>query len=189
MSKIKKTIEASGNDRRYDRPPQRRTYNSPSNYINPQFKGTDNKINGKPRKGGRKPDEWSQVSSQVAELLPQIKPFLEKMAVAGNRLADAEERKAAALEKIAEQFSTMEALAPQIDARQQKPSVQIDDSPPRTTSKDERERVMDIINGMREKGATYHKIANHLENENIPTFSGKGKWHAQTIHRLCRDQG
>ncbi len=50
-----------------------------------------------------------------------------------------------------------------------------------TASKDE---VLRTIVEMRENGATFEVIALHLDNENIPTFSNRGKWHAQTIHRL-----
>lgn len=48
-----------------------------------------------------------------------------------------------------------------------------------------REEVMNIIQTMREKGATYDQIAKHLVELGQPTFSGRGEWHAQTIHRLC----
>jgi len=48
-----------------------------------------------------------------------------------------------------------------------------------------REAIMDIIYGMREKGATYDEVANQLISLGQPTFSGRGEWHAQTIHRLC----
>ena len=48
-----------------------------------------------------------------------------------------------------------------------------------------REEIMDIINSMREQGATYDQVAKHLIDLGQPTFSGRGEWHAQTIHRLC----
>jgi hypothetical protein len=48
-----------------------------------------------------------------------------------------------------------------------------------------REAVMDIIYTMREKGATYDEVATQLISLGQPTFSGRGEWHAQTIHRLC----
>jgi len=48
-----------------------------------------------------------------------------------------------------------------------------------------REAIMDIIYGMREKGATYDDVATQLVSLGQPTFSGRGEWHAQTIHRLC----
>ena len=48
-----------------------------------------------------------------------------------------------------------------------------------------REEVINIIETMREQGATYDQIARHLVDLGQPTFSGRGEWHAQTIHRLC----
>jgi len=48
-----------------------------------------------------------------------------------------------------------------------------------------REEVMDIIHTMRKQGATYDQVAKHLVELGQPTFSGRGEWHAQTIHRLC----
>ena len=49
-----------------------------------------------------------------------------------------------------------------------------------------KDEILDIMQSLRNKGATYAQIADHLTQEGIPTFSGKGKWHAQTIHRLCK---
>ena len=48
-----------------------------------------------------------------------------------------------------------------------------------------RERIMEIINTMRAEGATYDEVAQYLIKLGQPTFSGRGEWHAQTIHRLC----
>ncbi|MCP4673036.1 MAG: hypothetical protein GY857_17225 [Desulfobacula sp.] len=48
-----------------------------------------------------------------------------------------------------------------------------------------REAIMDIINKMRSEGATFDQVAVHLIELGQPTFSGRGEWHAQTIHRLC----
>ena len=48
-----------------------------------------------------------------------------------------------------------------------------------------REKVMQIIESMREKGATFDQVAKYLVEINQPTFSGRGEWHAQTVHRLC----
>jgi len=52
----------------------------------------------------------------------------------------------------------------------------------------ERVVVMKIIKEMRKEGATYNMIAQRLIDDNIPTFSRKGQWHAQTIHRLCQSK-
>lgn len=48
-----------------------------------------------------------------------------------------------------------------------------------------RETVMDIIHTMRTEGATFDQVASRLVELGQPTFSGRGEWHAQTIHRLC----
>jgi hypothetical protein len=49
-----------------------------------------------------------------------------------------------------------------------------------------KDEVMELIQTMREEGSTYNEIAAHLAGLDLPTFSGRGKWHAQTIHRLCQ---
>ncbi len=51
-----------------------------------------------------------------------------------------------------------------------------------------REEIMEIINTMREQGATYDQVAKYLIDLGQPTFSGRGEWHAQTIHRLCSNK-
>ncbi len=48
-----------------------------------------------------------------------------------------------------------------------------------------RDEVMEIVYTMRDNGATYDEVAQHLIKLGQPTFSGRGEWHAQTIHRLC----
>ncbi|HKL81842.1 MAG TPA: hypothetical protein VJ879_04940, partial [Desulfobacter sp.] len=46
--------------------------------------------------------------------------------------------------------------------------------------------IISTINRMRDQGATFAMIAEFLSEKGIPTFSGRGDWHAQTIHRLCK---
>ncbi|MCF6249465.1 MAG: hypothetical protein L3J69_19240 [Desulfobacula sp.] len=48
-----------------------------------------------------------------------------------------------------------------------------------------RDKIMDIIQTMRADGATFDQVAGRLVELGQPTFSGRGEWHAQTIHRLC----
>jgi len=61
--------------------------------------------------------------------------------------------------------------------------------PDKTASTDNkllsREAVMDIINTMRSEDATFNEIASRLIELGQPSFSGRGEWHAQTIHRIC----
>jgi hypothetical protein len=55
-----------------------------------------------------------------------------------------------------------------------------------SSSVPDRKKVVAMIREMRAQGVTYDFIARQLTEQNIPTFSGRGEWHAQTIHRLCR---
>lgn len=57
---------------------------------------------------------------------------------------------------------------------------------PKQASTMDKDDILNIIAAMRREGSTYNEIATHLDELNLPTFSGRGKWHAQTIHRLCQ---
>jgi hypothetical protein len=50
----------------------------------------------------------------------------------------------------------------------------------------DRRNALKIILNLRRKGLSYQKIAQILELEGIATFSGRGKWHAQTVQKLYR---
>ncbi len=52
--------------------------------------------------------------------------------------------------------------------------------------KNTKKDVLEIIKEMRENGSTFAAIADYLKEQGIPTFSGRGEWHAQTIHRLYK---
>jgi len=57
-----------------------------------------------------------------------------------------------------------------------------EEEPARSTHEEIRKIAMEL----RDQGKTYKEIAQHLDDEKIPTFSGKGGWHAPTIHKLCK---
>jgi len=48
-----------------------------------------------------------------------------------------------------------------------------------------RDEVMEKIHTMRENGKTFDEVAKFFVEIGQPTFSGRGDWHAQTVHRLC----
>ena len=50
-----------------------------------------------------------------------------------------------------------------------------------------RNKIIAIITKMRESDATYGEIASYLEDHDMSTFSGRGRWHAQTVHRICQN--
>lgn len=51
-----------------------------------------------------------------------------------------------------------------------------------------REASVKRIKHLRKKKARYKEIADLFNAEGVPTFSGKGKWFAQTIHRLAQEK-
>lgn len=132
------------------------------------------------------------ISAISLDMMATIRDLLEKFTEGHERLIAAEERKAVALESICNEMKNVlkdglvqqgKALAFFQDAdaaRQAKRQVRIESDP-------NRKRVMEIIAEMRAINATFQEIAQRLEEENLPTFSGRGKWHAQTVHRLCQD--
>jgi hypothetical protein len=176
----------SGKDKRFER--GRRPY------TNPQYKGQERQ----PNFDGRKPQNRrfipDQMQSMINETIPAIKTLLETISENQKRLAEAEEmrasaenRKADALERIAVNLKQLVASggSPSVVQTETALSEVRDDVLERPSAAD-REKVIQLIKEMREKGATYPQIAAHLEDQKTPTFSGKGKWHAQTVHKVCQ---
>lgn len=207
MNDFLKNLRSNSKDKRFDRNdrndrPNRRqygnsnygnsSYNGNPQYNNPQYKNDRN--NGNLRKPYR-PVEDSKLSLLIEEAFPEIKETISRLVNAGERLAAAEERKASAVESLSKSIHML--LSENILEFAQKIApgqgfkIGDDDSSEvenqRPVNNMPREDVLDIIINMRKEGATYGKIADHLEDENIPTFSRKGKWHAQTVHRVCRE--
>ena len=146
-------------------------------------------------------------------VLETIAANQEKLARVQERRAKAEERKADALETIAQIAGRLSGAglnlpvfeAPNRDedaeedleihaetATEAEPEI-IEEEISADSSYDEeefeeetitRDDILNMICGLREEGMTYDQIAKQLEEEAVPTFSGKGKWRGQTVHRL-----
>ena len=58
---------------------------------------------------------------------------------------------------------------------------------PKKSDNEHHKKVREIILSMWKNNKTYQQIADQLEKDGIPTFSGRGKWHAQTVHKLYQD--
>ncbi len=56
---------------------------------------------------------------------------------------------------------------------------------PKVESSD-RKKAMQTIKRLRSNGMSYGQITKHLDSKKIPTFSGKGKWHPQTVANLLK---
>ncbi len=108
------------------------------------------------------------------ELAPAIKNYLNQAAESKARVAEAREKSAEAVEKLVENL-------PEI-IQQTAPTRSI---PSRRKISPKKQEVLDLINKLRdEEEMTYEEVAAYLIENNIPTFSGRGRWHQQTIHRL-----
>jgi hypothetical protein len=169
----------SGKEKRYER--GRRPY------INPQFRDNDWRNGNEQKKGGYR-------KNSADEQTAAIKIILENIAKNQERIAIAEERKADAIEHIARALingDTFKTTSPESFAQTEASlagSETTGDFHIETAKTHDlnRNETLNIINEMREKGVTYGKIAEHLQSKEIPTFSGKGKWSAQTVNRIYR---
>jgi hypothetical protein len=155
-----------------------------------QGKGYDRRNTKDPRRNSQRSADHSDQSSAIpAETILAIRDFLKEISEKQERLAMAEERKAGALESIVEFLKSAKEIPFLINSETQTVETKIQGRKIRSKkyADPNRRKVLDIISSMREKNATYQEIAKKLELENLKTFSGRGKWHAQTVHRLCQD--
>jgi hypothetical protein len=177
-------------------------------YPNPQYQDRRNEKDNRKNQGVATAVET--LSFALVENLPGIKILLEgicenqkRLADAEDRRARAEERKAAVLESIfdyAKQYfnsgmNLSGTTSPEMTAEnpadvemfskdtavEPEPTVEFENMEAFFPG---REEVLAMISEMREKGSTYDQIAKHLQMEKIPTFSRKGQWRGQTVHRL-----
>ncbi len=161
---------------------------------NPQFRKENDKSGGNGKRGNGQGAPSDRVAELLNETLPTLKSLMDTMTEhqrsiidTGERRADAEERRVRAMESIAESlqylvgggtFSLPEADRP----------VEVRPALTAGANRPDRDSVLSIIFSMRDEGATYGQIAGHLDSLHIPTFSGKGRWHAQTVHRVCKNR-
>jgi hypothetical protein len=177
-------------------------------YPNPQYQDRRNEKDNRKYQGGTTAAET--LSAAIVENFPVIKTILEGISENQKRLADAEdrraraeERKATVLESIldyAKQYfgagmnlSDINTITKTPEKPQEKDLISketiMESKPPAESESIDvltpgREEVLAMIGDMREKGSTYDQIAKHLETSGIATFSRKGKWRGQTVHRL-----
>lgn len=60
-------------------------------------------------------------------------------------------------------------------------------APPATRTSRTRDQLVAMIKALRNDGMSYEKIANHLEENNVGTLSGRGQWRGQSVHRLFHE--
>lgn len=190
----------SGKDRERQRPSSRNQYHGQGQPTSNYYPYQDRRTGAERRYKKTEDDKTSDIKTVLNELMPSIRKLIDKVADnqvrvadAKERIADAEERKANTIQALAGPLKEFLTSSTAIGVKQQIMTGGVKDlqgvvEKPKKTPVEERKKVIRIIRTMRKKGTTYDQIADYLEKENIPTFSHKGQWHAQTIHRLCQDK-
>lgn len=183
MSDFLKNLRSTGKD---NRPLSRASsYNSTKYHYESQKKQFANeKRDGHDRRKGKAAvadKSQESIAACIVEITPSIIDFMETVANSRKRMAEAEERKADALEHILKELKEtgIEALLGLQSTRKRKKVKKPFDQ--------HRKKVLQVISKLRNKGETFDDIALHLQRENLKTFSGRGQWHAQTVHRLYQD--
>ena len=182
-------------------------------YRGPDRRGPKDPRRGFPR---RNEAADQQLQDTLATIVPEIKMLLEAFGENQKQLLANDTRKTRVLEDIAaslralsgkqspleieaeipapvkqfmdddpEVFEASEEaieVVPEEAASFEDDADQLEEKPLRSTH----EEVRKIALSLREQGKTYKEIAQYLDDEKIPTFSGKGGWHAPTIHKLCK---
>ena len=170
-------LRNNGNTRRYDRP--RKTYEG--NQYNNDKRRPPNQNRYNPRYQGE------------SEHLPVIRKSLEEIAAnqarqleIGERRAVAEERKAEAMETIAAWLGRQNVPETFVQIPDPTPEeIQVSPEQPAAPTY-QRNEIVEMINNLRKEGMSYEKIALHLQNDNVPTLSGRGQWRGQSVYRLCQ---
>lgn len=133
----------------------------------------------------------------VRDSIDEIQNVLQDQLMVSERIAEAEERQADALEHIADMFTAfMERLEEASIAQPEsikepeildERNIMMSPEEADAVKKTSRTYILNLIQSLRDQNSTYDEIALYLTENGFPTFSGRGKWHAQTIHRLCQE--
>ncbi len=155
-----------------------------TNYNRPPRRDHKDRRSSSPRRAQKKTSVTDAVAELIRDITPTIKKFLKNNIEYQIRLAEIEERKANA------EMKSIQAISDFIETIKSGGPISISNlkekKPPK--KKDElHKKVIEIIKKKRNAGETFEQITLYLEKEKIPTFSKRGNWHAQTIHRIFMD--
>ena len=156
-------------------------------YEGPNYKGTERRT-GRDRRNG----VIERLESSLSELVPEVKSTMTSLLELQKRMValleenlKSETRKVRALEGLTAAVSELASakVSPMGGGAlagypEPEPTVQISES--------ERKDIEQKIIQLRDDGLSYEKIARSLMETRTPTFSGKGKWHGQTVQKIYK---
>ena len=197
MNEFLQHLRATSSDRKRNNKPYKQHHDGNIGNHHPERRsGNDRRLRANTPSGIRE-----DVISSLRESVDEVHATLQEQILFAERIAEAEERQSDAIEQIADMFAAFlekldevpavqvqpEAIAPQkaeiVDERNIMMSAEEADAVKKTS----RTYILNLIQSLRDKNSTYDEIALYLTENDFPTFSGRGKWHAQTIHRLCQE--
>ena len=167
-------------------------------YDGGQYRNND-RMNNRDRKNPahRKNFDANQLHA-IKKTLENIVEGQKKLTGLAERQAASSERIAGALEEMVRHLiptvikdpvvPTLETASDAAEEASAAPAAgelpEAQTAKPSDASGSGRETVQQIIVDMRNNGASFDQIAEHLKAEKIPTLSGRGHWRAQVVSRL-----
>jgi len=190
---------------RFDR--NRKPYDNPQYRKNDALAPRDRKSNFTRR--GMEPEAIGGLKKLMEGLLESQKTLTQAIQV----MAEAQQRQVVALERIAGAMagaSPPEVPAPQPDLlTDERRQVEVDqcrpapvavsslpdDAPPPSAMEEVGcnteppfPRVLTMIEVLQKSGYSFEKIARHLEQQQVPTPSGRGHWRGAMVSRIIKEQ-
>ncbi len=186
----------TGNLKRFDRPRK--------NYDNPQHRHQHDRQHHKDRKGNY------HKKVHTGDQLQDIKKHIELMVQISEKSLKAQDKAAAALERIAAAFEATAGIEPAnstepldsqappvpepaapkpadpkpVDPKPVDLEQTLETAPPPPVGSET--DLMETIVSLRSSGASFEKIARELEAKKVPTASGRGKWRGQAVSKLLK---
>ena len=146
-------------------------------YDNPQYRHKDRSGHrDKRHQSNRRPNQQAELT-EIKNLLTMMNENAELTRLAQERTADALEKIAGALNSVIDGSCAIQLNTP----------VALEQAPveaPALIDGNGRDAALATIQRLRTEGASFEEIADHLVENGVPTFSGKGAWRAQNVSRI-----
>jgi hypothetical protein len=192
MNEFLQHLRATSNDRRRNNKNYKNIDGNIGNHHPERRSGSDRRLR------AHKPSGITEETiTSLKQSIQDIHTSIQDQILVFERNTDAQERQAEALEHIADLFAAfmerVEEVPPPEQEAAPKEAQIVDENMMMSAEEAEqikktsRTYILNLIQSLRDKNATYDEVALYLTENNFPTFSGRGRWHAQTIHRLCQE--
>jgi hypothetical protein len=164
----------NGTMKRQDR--NRKQFDNPQ-HRNGERGGNRDKRNPNARKSFGGPD-----LGEIKKLLQAMSDNTELTRIAQERAAEALERIAVSLHAMAQSRETISETTVVQHAATPLPPAEIE-TEAAEMAEDLRQRTLAVIRSLHDNGDSFETISRYLNDQRIPTFSGKGSWRAQNVSR------